>query len=51
MKLAVLALSGSLLLASPAFATIIGVPEPGSLTLIGTLSLAGVLAYRLISRR
>lgn len=51
MKLAALALTGSLLLAAPAFATIIGVPEPGSLTLIGGLALGGVLAYRLISRR
>ena len=49
---AVLAVLGKLLVSpSPAWATITPVPEPGSLTLLSSGIVAGVLVYRFIRRR
>ncbi len=47
----VLAVLGLVLAATPAFATVVVVPEPGTAALLGAGVLAGVLALRVRKRK
>ena len=50
-RLFALGVLGLVLAATPAFATVVVVPEPGTAALLGGAALAGVLAYRIRTRK